>query len=463
MASDDKAQGQKPPVTGESEVDVVNPPTMLDRPAEDVPEGEGSGNHGHGEVPVSVFDILDQMVNKEDPDTNALRRILEKDKSVIDARDETGSTALHIAAAHGLLGAAEVLLEFHANVSAQDIFQRQPLYIACFAGKKDIADLLLTNHADIEARVDGDTLLMAACWSGKSIATTLIDNGAKVDLRRDNGFTALHTAIYENYPSLVIRLLEKGAKPDIKDDDGWTALHFAARFSDGKTTTEVLQKSAQGIIYEPDSHGWTALHVASRQGNDSVVKLLLDNKVISSKVGINAQNNDENTALHLASGALGGGVMEHGPDDDDEGESEDRAIRQGAIIMELLRAGADSKMKNKKSETGIDLIMADDKPHRFQGLLAYLSQSHYSDEPLPSNSMSKRLGLEDLLVKPDFKRLLSEIVRQDSPGTDTVETLRSSLSMILEIVQGKVNLTLFEHIPPVLGLLISGLSPSNEL
>lgn len=522
MASDDRTQGEAPPVTGESDVDAANPPIPIDRPAEDILEG--SETHSDGGIPVSVFDI-EEMLGSQDPNLDAVRRILENNKSIIEAEDENGSTALHIAAEYGLYKATKVLLESHTNESTPNSLDTELLHIACSAGHKDIVKLFLDHGVAIEARHGDGTPLISACWSEQvdvvklliaegakisvkdddgysplfiaslfgneeiakllieqdnsninhtenltdrtalhqatirgyeSIATMLMNKSAKVDLRDSEGCTALHLAISENYPKLVNQLLEKGARTDVVDNDDWTALHFAARFSDEEIATKVLSKGARDVINVKDKHGWTALHIASSQGNESVMKALLGDKGIRSKLEINVKNNDENTALHLAS-ALDGDVDQYKPDD------EEKAIRQGAIIKYLLCAGADLKIKNKEKKTSVDLIMANDKPHRFHGLLAYVSQSCSSVEPLQNNSRSKKLRIDDLLVRPKFEELLSKLVRQDYTGTEINTILKASIYMILDILEDEKKSTLFAHLPPVLGLLIAGSSPSDEL
>lgn len=508
----------------ESGINPASPPTPVEGPVVGIPEGSDSS--------VSIFDILDEMVVDEDPNTDALRKILSKDRSIVENKNPDGSMALHVAATNGLLKAVEILLEFHASVNAQDDWGRQPLYLACSHGNTDIAKLLLAQGAAIDARRDGHTPLDAACWSGQvdvvklliekgakvsvadnngcsplfiasalgyekiaklllerdksnidhnenvygrtalhvatllgygSIASILINEGAKVNLRDSEGHTALHVAIFRRFPQLITRLLDGGAKIAIQDHHGWTALHFVARFSDKEIATRVLSMGAQDVVNVKDKHGWTALHVASRYGNESVVKALLEDEGICSKLEMNVKNNDDNTALHLAGGTSDENVDEYNFGDDSDSSGEEKVICQGAIIEELLGAGADSKIKNKKSKTSVDLIMADDEPHRFRGLLAHVSRPYLSSKS-PTNGLdTNKREVDSLLAREGFFTLLTKLGHQNSPGITIDTTLRSTLYMILDVLGDGDNIPLLKHFPSALRLLIAASSPSDHL
>lgn len=85
---------------GESGINPASPPTPLEGPVVGIPEGSDS--------PVSIFDILNEMVVDGDPNTDALRKILSKDGSIVENKNPEGSMALHVAATNGLLKAVEI-------------------------------------------------------------------------------------------------------------------------------------------------------------------------------------------------------------------------------------------------------------------------------------------------------------------------------------------------------------------
>ncbi|SPJ74158.1 uncharacterized protein FTOL_03888 [Fusarium torulosum] len=378
-----------------------------------------------------------------------------------------GITPFHAACWSGKIDIVKFLIDEGAKILVTDNIEWTPLLTASVSGYEEIAKALLEkdkrniNHTE---KVGGWTALHLAMHCGhESIVSMLMGYGANPDLQDGKGYTALHIAISENYPELVNQLLDKGAGTKIKDNDDWTTLHFVARYSDKEIATKVLIKGARDVINVKDKHGWTALHVASSQGNESVVKALLGDKEIRSKLEINVKNNDDNTALHLASGALDGGVDQYKPDDDSESSSEEKAIRQGVIIDELLGAEADSKIKNKNEKSSIDLIMADDEPYRFRGLLAYVSHPYLPPEiPLTEVDM-KKTEVNGLLAMEEFFTLLTKLIHQSSPGMAINTTLRSTLYMLLDVLGNDVNIPLLKHFPSALGLLISASSPNDHL
>jgi len=53
-------------------------------------------------------------------DAAAVRKLLEEDPSLVNARDYDNRTPLHVASLHGWLDVAKCLIEFGADVNAQD-------------------------------------------------------------------------------------------------------------------------------------------------------------------------------------------------------------------------------------------------------------------------------------------------------------------------------------------------------
>ena len=111
---------------------------------------------------------------------------------------------------------------------------------------------LLPLPALSSARARGDsgaqdtTPLIWAARNGKGAAvTTLVENGASLDLQDNYGSTALLIASYNNYPSIVKYLVGMGANQTLKDSDG-TALDNATK----KGNAEVV-----AILKNPEKVG----------------------------------------------------------------------------------------------------------------------------------------------------------------------------------------------------------------
>ncbi|CAI0391019.1 unnamed protein product [Linum tenue] len=75
-------------------------------------------------------------------DVAAVRKLLEEDPSLVKARDYDNRTPLHVASLHGWIDVAKCLIEFGADVNAQDRWKNTPLADAEGAKKHNMIELL---------------------------------------------------------------------------------------------------------------------------------------------------------------------------------------------------------------------------------------------------------------------------------------------------------------------------------
>ncbi|XP_044481427.1 integrin-linked protein kinase 1-like [Mangifera indica] len=75
-------------------------------------------------------------------DCTAVRKLLEEDPSLVQARDYDNRTPLHVASLHGWIDVAKTLIEFGADVNAQDRWKNTPLADAEGAKKYNMVELL---------------------------------------------------------------------------------------------------------------------------------------------------------------------------------------------------------------------------------------------------------------------------------------------------------------------------------
>ncbi|GMH31173.1 hypothetical protein Nepgr_033016 [Nepenthes gracilis] len=78
-------------------------------------------------------------------DAAAVRKLLEEDPSLVNARDYDNRTPLHVASLHGWVDVAKCLLEFNADVNAQDRWKNTPLADAEGEKKPAMIKLLKSN------------------------------------------------------------------------------------------------------------------------------------------------------------------------------------------------------------------------------------------------------------------------------------------------------------------------------
>jgi ankyrin repeat protein len=167
------------------------------------------------------------------------------------------------------------------------------------------ASLLLEHGADIESRrEDGSTpLIEAADHGGTRVVKLLLKRGAHIDARNNRGNTALMAAacgcaiidMPDTFDSMKL-LLEKGAKVNAKNGEGSTARMFAAGWGRARIVQLLLDKGANIDIKNGD--GNTALMVSALGGGNrtaDATKVLL-----AGGAEIEARNNGGATALILA-------------------------------------------------------------------------------------------------------------------------------------------------------------------
>ena len=118
----------------------------------------------------------------------------------------------------------------------------------------------LDNGADVDARNENGwtALMLAAKHVRKKCLTLLLDRGADVNARNDDGRTPLMVVATETLiPEFMTILLDQGADINALDDDGYTALMFIAARGSAECVELLLDRGAD--INAQDVCGKTAL------------------------------------------------------------------------------------------------------------------------------------------------------------------------------------------------------------
>ena len=140
---------------------------------------------------------------------------------------------IHEAAESGQMLQMRVLLVAkHNGQHAKDIFGWTPLYWAVGYGHTDVAQLLLQAGADVNVRADDGLmpLHLAALGGETEVAGLLVARGADVHARDDiSGWTPLYWAAAHGHASVAELLLAKGTDLNAKDRQGRTPLDIAAK------------------------------------------------------------------------------------------------------------------------------------------------------------------------------------------------------------------------------------------
>ncbi len=236
-------------------------------------------------------------------------------RGAVHAKDkESGQTALMWAASQNHAQVVRTLIEWGADVRARTI-------IADASSSSYVrSTLTLANRvrpSDVESGHDFSAILFAAREGAADAMRVLIDNGADVNDRMDDGASVLQVAIASGHWDLVPLLLEHGANPN-DDGPGYTPLHWAAG------SWEALLSGALGAR----QYQWLA---ARGPGKLELVKVLL-----AHGANPNARLKKEPPTF----GRGGGGQFKH------DGATPIVLAAKGAdvaVMRTLLAAGADPR------------------------------------------------------------------------------------------------------------------------
>jgi ankyrin repeat protein len=138
---------------------------------------------------------------------------------------------------------------------------------ASINGHKDVVEFLINKGADIKAKSNEGTtaLICAARYGYKDIVEILINKGADIEVKNSDGWTALTLAAREGHKDIVEILINKGADIEAKDDDGWTALMYAAN-NGHKDIVKFLIDNGADVFY--------AINEAQKDNEEKALEIL---------------------------------------------------------------------------------------------------------------------------------------------------------------------------------------------
>ncbi|CAG0903674.1 unnamed protein product [Cyprideis torosa] len=238
---------------------------------------------------------------------------------------------------------------------------------ALLPGYHPVVKLLLAQGADhkaVTSPLHQTPLHLAAT---RETATVLINNEAEVNVRDEEGRTALHLATRRGDHSTVQVLLSNGADPNIPDSRKQTALLLASEYGHHSIAKFLLDHEADLNI--PDSREQTPLHLASECGHHSLAEVLL-----SHGADPNIRDYDKRTPLHLAilrdHHSIVHLLLDHGADvlaTDLKGRTPLSLAKTEKVILamigheaakRLIEKGARLDVKNRRGETALDSALA---------------------------------------------------------------------------------------------------------
>lgn len=145
-------------------------------------------------------------------------------------RDEHGQTGLMIAMREPSPRVIQVLIDSpKTNIDALNANDETPLMIAALKGQRDVVDKLLARDPGIVNKTGWTPLHYAATGGHVEIMKQLLDASAFIDAQSPNKTTPLMMAAMYGSSAAVKLLLDEGADVTMKNEQGMTAADFAKR------------------------------------------------------------------------------------------------------------------------------------------------------------------------------------------------------------------------------------------
>lgn len=192
----------------------------------------------------------------------------------VDSKAMNGDDACDEALQNGRLDVAKFLIQSGAPIEAPG-YGMHRFHRAAMMGDFEGCELLINLGVDVRTLSDGGrNVLHAAVWRGdsedpeteenlKAGIRSLVEWGALVNSRDINRNAPLHIAVLGDWssPTAVQALIDSGADVDVRNEDGLTPLHLAAGELDLECARLLLNANADRTIRDTD--GRTPFDIAN--------------------------------------------------------------------------------------------------------------------------------------------------------------------------------------------------------
>ncbi len=144
------------------------------------------------------------------------------------------------------------------------------------------------------------------CVNSTGVIGDSISDADLLEIKDDNGWTALHLAVIFGYTEVAKAIIDKyPCTLDTTDKNWCTALHLAAASGHTEVVKAIIKKNSD-TLKATNKSGWTALHLAAMNGHTEVVKAIIkkNSDTLKDKVKRTGW-----TALHWAAASGHTGVV----------------------------------------------------------------------------------------------------------------------------------------------------------
>lgn len=159
-----------------------------------------------------------------------------------------------------------------------------------------LLSILLIFTGSANAGLSEDLINAARDKTDANIINDLVERGADVNARDENGATALIWAVRHGHTAIARGLLAAGTNVDASDNNGYTALIWATR-KGFINCANVLFKAGADVDLS-DNEGVTALMIAAKKQRTYIAK-----KLIEAGADVNLADKKGRTAMDYATAA----------------------------------------------------------------------------------------------------------------------------------------------------------------
>ncbi|CAF0854297.1 unnamed protein product [Brachionus calyciflorus] len=203
-------------------------------------------------------------------------------------------SVLHVACEYGLMRLVDVLLDKNAdpNVQSSKLTNSQtPMHKAILNNHENILQIFIRVKANKNGKVDsslipnfnikdndGQTVLSLCLWSNMlSLAKSLIEHGADVNITDNEDIPLLHQAILRQCTEAALFLLEQKVDINAKScEDNLTALQLAVKRHLPLVVENLCRRGADMSVL--DSEGNSPLWNALDSGQEDIASILVNSK-----------------------------------------------------------------------------------------------------------------------------------------------------------------------------------------
>ncbi|RXG69859.1 Ankyrin-3 [Armadillidium vulgare] len=325
-------------------------------------------NGANANLPQITYNYTPLHCAAENRKTNIATLLLENGAHV-NALTSNGLSPVHLAAANGHVQVIELLLKYKSTISSKI----SPLQLGVKNNHVEVVKFLIKNGSLINCKdSDGLSPLHISVQNcNVELINLMIENGANVNAKTQLSVTPLHLSLQNGFENGYEILLKNNADIHCKSYMGSSCLHFAANFRGNENSIRKL--CSQGLdVNAKDNNNKTALHLASYFGNSQIVKELLNHNAV-----IDVKESNGFTPLHAA------------------------VVSDNKDVAEILISyGSDINMKNKHHLTPLWFAIRNKSPIMVKYLLDNGADVNLDDgNALLAAAVSKSLDIVNHILQ----------------------------------------------------------------